>query len=90
MHKELTLIKKEVKSVYGGTKVVVTYELRTASDDDDVVKSNLYEVTAEIRGLDSGDGCWLKLETVVARTNNEDTLTDEAVESLLENSFNWG
>lgn len=89
MHTELTHIKTELKPVFGGQKVIVTYELRTASDDTDVVKANLYEVVGEVTGLDAGDGCDLRLCSVKAQSNNEDTLTDEAVNDIMADNFNW-
>lgn len=89
MRSELTHIKTEMRKVFGSSKVMVDYELTTSSDDADNVKSNLYNVTGEVKGLGSGDDCRLEVESVTPQTNNEDTLVDSAIEAILVDKFNW-
>lgn len=77
---KLELDKTEVKQVYGGSKVLVTYSLKTEQNGIE----NNYIVEAEIRGIATAD-LYLQFDGYEALSNNEETLTAEGVEELL----NW-
>lgn len=69
----------ETTSTYGGTVTTAKYDLRTECDGI----QNSYELKAEIRGIASGDPHMHLLE-YKALTNNENTLTQEAICDLLD------
>ncbi len=68
-----------VEPTYGGTSVI-EYHLITTCEG----LKNEYEVTAEVRGIPTAEP-YLSVWGVKALTNNENTLTSEAVVDLL----NW-
>lgn len=83
---ELTYVGKTLKACYGGSKVLVEYLLKTSSA---AAKPNEYKVIAEVAGLEAGSEVWLSVYSIEAITNNENTLTDDAIEILLSDEFSW-
>jgi len=77
---ELAHTNSQIKSVYGGQKVILYYTLETICNN---IK-NKYELEAELRGIQSND-LHLNLLDVKALNNNEETLAFEGIENLL----NW-
>jgi len=47
----ISVCRKEIESVYGGTNIVVIYDVEHTVDNDGSKFTNNYEVKAEIRGL---------------------------------------
>jgi hypothetical protein len=72
--------KTTTSPTYGGTKTTVDYTLTTICEG---IK-NEYEIKAEIRGIATAEP-FLNLIDCTPLTNNENTLTQEAIEDLL----NW-
>lgn len=75
MDVKIECLNKEIKPTYGGTRVLVTYEMKTTGHN---VTENNYTIVAEIKGIESLD-LWLDVISVERHNNNEDTLVDEAV-----------
>lgn len=69
----------KTSNTYGGTITTVEYNLTTKSNG---IK-NEYEIFAEIRGIATAD-LYMNLIDYKPLTNNEETLTKEAIEELLE------
>mgnify|MGYP006330425447 FL=1 len=76
---KLEYIKTEMKPTYGGYTTTVEYHLTTTCNN---IK-NEYEITAEIRGIATAD-LYLNMIACKPLTNNEETLTCEGIENLLE------
>jgi len=76
---KLELDKTKIQKTFGGGKVVVTYSLKTEQNGIE----NNYIVYAEIRGIATAD-LYLQFEGYEALNNNEETLTAEGVEALLD------
>lgn len=68
---------KEFKTVFGGMKVLVRFYIEAVNYG--IV--NKYEVTCEIRGIESGSP-EMEVVRVVALTNNEETLVAYAIADL--------
>lgn len=81
---EPKIVKLELNNVhttpiYGGTSTTVTYDITT--DTNGIL--NHYEIEAEIRGIASGQP-FMQMMECTPTTNNEETLTQDAIESLLD------
>jgi len=75
----LVKLNTELKSCYGGQKILITYELTTMCEHT----KNIYIVVAEVRGLDVAEP-YLDVYSIEAETNNENTLVDDAIIDLLD------
>lgn len=74
------LQKKELFNTYGGSTIYVTYLVTHQKNGF----TNTYDVVFELRVSASELDTYLVLSEVKAHDNNEETLTTEGVENLLE------
>lgn len=76
------LVERSIKKVWGGSKLLVEYDIQTSSLFGAHQMENKYLVVCEIAGLDDGLA-ELRIIKVTARTNNEETLTADALADAL-------
>lgn len=75
---KLEHIQTKTQPTYGGTTTTVEYHLTTTCEN----LKNEYEIKAEVRGIPTAD-LYLNMIACKPLTNNENTLTQEAIEDLL-------
>jgi hypothetical protein len=74
---------KHAKSTYGELLFIYVYTLKTLENDT----YNEYTIEATLRGLDSGNVYLSVYGVECENLCNEETLTDEAIISLVENEY---
>lgn len=88
MNTEITkieLLKKQLTPVWGGMNVDLIYCLETANEKDNT--KNKYFIYGTLRGLDNPNEIYFEAITVIAVTNNQNTLTIEGLEELTDWQF---
>lgn len=72
-------VQTTLRPTYGGQVLEVEYELTTTQNNI----QNVYTLTAEVRGIATAEP-YMNLLTCEPQTNNEETLTFDAINDLLD------